>query len=133
MNWFSIISGRLVDGLHEGFGAMKAEFRDYKNEFRNYRNVFRDFAQRTDNNFKSFNDKIAVFSKATDENFKEPNKRYGDISAKLSDILGNLTEQLRRSQNMLLKIRAESRKTAETLDEWLRLLREGVERLPKAS
>src|SRR5579875_2070096 len=123
---FSIIYGRLADELQEGFGAMQAEFRDYRSEFSS-------FAQRTDNNLKSLNDKIDVFSNTTDANFKELDKKHGEISAKLSDILNSLTEQSKRSQEMLEEMRSESRKTAESLDESLRLLREAVERLPKAS
>jgi acylphosphatase len=130
---FSIIYGRLADELQEGFGAMQAEFRDYRNEFRDYRSEFSSFAQRTDNNLKSLNDKIDVFSNTTDANFKELDKKHGEISAKLSDILNSLTEQSKRSQEMLEEMRSESRKTAESLDESLRLLREAVERLPKAS
>ena len=69
---FSIKSGALADELQEGLGAMEAQFSDYRSEFKEYRLEFRSFSDRTDSNFKSMDTK------------------YGEIFAKLTEILKSL-------------------------------------------
>jgi acylphosphatase len=103
---FRVISKGLAEEIQEGFGAMQAEFRDYRSEFRDYRGEFRGFASRTDGSFATMNQK------------------YGEISEKLSAIMAQLADQLQ-------SMRADAKETSMTLNESLKLLKEAVERLPK--
>ncbi len=103
---FRVMSKGLAEEIQEGFGAMQAEFRDYRSEFRDYRGEFRGFASRTDGSFATMNQK------------------YGEISEKLSAIMAQLADQLQ-------SMRADAKETSMTLNESLKLLKEAVERLPK--
>ena len=117
---FEIKFGRVAEELQEGFGAMQAEFRDYREEFRDYRQEFRDYREE----FRGFGGR-------TDTNFKELAQKYGEISEKLTKIMDALLEESKKSKEMLEAIREESKHGRETLAESLRLLREAVERLPR--
>ncbi len=86
---FVIKFGSVPEELQEGFGAMQTEFReefrDYRKEFRDYRKEFRGFANRTD------------------ENFGVLDKKYGEISAKLTGILEALEKESVESRKELTR------------------------------
>jgi acylphosphatase len=62
LKYFEIKSASLASEMQEGFGAIESQFNDYRSEFRS-------FAERTDSNFQSMD------------------RKYGEISAKLTEIL----------------------------------------------
>jgi acylphosphatase len=100
LKYFEVASRGLLEEVQEGFGAMQAEFSDYRNEFKDYRNEFKDyrnefkgFAERTDQNFGSLGGKLDGFASRTDENFKLLGDKYAEISTKLSDILETLQKE----------------------------------------
>ncbi len=93
---FHIRVGSLVTEFSEGFGAIESQFGDYREEFKDYRTEFRDFAKRTDDNFNTLTQK-------TDQNFKTLDVKYGEISAKLTQILEELRTENRDSINSLNK------------------------------
>ena len=118
---FRIKGGPLSLEIQEGFGAMEAQFNDYRDEFRGFTGEFRDYR-------KEFRD----FSSRTDSNFRALEQKYGEISEKLTSIMVSLAEESKRSREMLEAIREESRQGRETLAELLRLVREAVDRLPRS-
>ncbi|MDG6904623.1 MAG: acylphosphatase [Nitrososphaerota archaeon] len=84
-NRFMIKTGPLAAEMLEGFGAIESQCGDYRGEFRS-------FAERTDSSFKSLDTK------------------YGEISAKLTEILKSLQTEnveaiksLNRSVDTLVK------------------------------
>jgi acylphosphatase len=139
---FRIVYGEIADELQEGFGAMQTtfyeywkEFRDYREEFRDYRNEFRDYREEFRdywkefrdyreefrdyrNEFRDYREEFRDFAKRTDENFKLILNKYGEISEKMTIILETLIK--------------ESKETREMLNETMRLLKEALERLPRA-
>jgi acylphosphatase len=132
---FRIVYGEIADELQEGFGAMQTtfyeywkefrdyreEFRDYRSEFRDYRSEFRDYREEFRDYWKEFRDyreEFRDFAKRTDENFKLILNKYGEISEKMTIILETLIK--------------ESKETREMLNETMRLLKEALERLPRA-
>ncbi len=110
---FRVMSKGLAEEIQEGFGAMQAEFRDYRSEFRDYRSEFRDYRG-----------EFRGFASRTDGSFATMNQKYGEISEKLSAIMAQLADQLQ-------SMRADAKETSMTLNESLKLLKEAVERLPK--
>lgn len=117
---FRIKSGPLADEMQEGFGAMEMQFMDYRGDFANYRSEFKDFrADFADyrSEFKDFRSDFAdyrsefrSFSERTDSNFKSMDTKYGEISAKLTEILESLRTEnveaiksLNRSVDTLVK------------------------------
>jgi len=125
---FRIVYGEIADELQEGFGAMQTtfyeywkEFRDYREEFRDYRKEFRDYREEFRdyrNEFRDYREEFRDFAKRTDENFKLILNKYGEISEKMTIILETLIK--------------ESKETREMLNETMRLLKEALERLPRA-
>lgn len=86
---FAIRAGSIVQELQEGLGAgqeqlslFRREFKDYREEFKDYRREFRDYR----GEFKGF-------ASRTDSNFKELGERYGEISAKLTQVLETLQKE----------------------------------------
>jgi acylphosphatase len=75
LKYFDIVSRGLGEEIQDGFGAMQAEFRDYRQEFRGFHKGFKGFDGRTDQNFKLLSDK------------------YGEISAKLTTVLETLQKE----------------------------------------
>lgn len=100
---FKIKSGPLAEEIQEGFGAIQSEFRDYRAEFG-------DFAKRTDDNFGTLTQK-------TDENFRILDTKYGEISAKLTQILEEL--------------RTENRESIDSLNKTVAALLQAVEKIAK--
>jgi acylphosphatase len=96
------------------FRDYREEFRDYWKEFRDYREEFRDYR----NEFRDYREEFRDFAKRTDENFKLILNKYGEISEKMTIILETLIK--------------ESKETREMLNETMRLLKEALERLPRA-
>jgi len=112
--YFLIRFGSMEEELQEGFGAMQSIFIEYWREFRDYRNEFREFAERTDKNFQILMEK------------------YGEISAKLTEIMTMLLEESSKTREMLMEIRRESSETRKMLNESIKLLRKAVEKLGKS-
>ena len=126
---FRTVSANLGDDFNEGMGAMQSEFRDYRSEFKGFHGEFRDYRSE----FRDYRAEFRGFAERTDSNFRTMNDKYGEISAKLSAIMDGLADLAKRSQEMLESMRREEKETAASLNESLRLLRDAVERLPKAS
>lgn len=79
---FIIKPGSMIEELQEGLGAdeeqlrsLNNNFNDYRKEFTDYRGEFKEFAGRTDENFRTLGDK------------------YGEISAKLTQVLETLERE----------------------------------------
>ncbi len=117
---FRVMSKGLAEEIQEGFGAMQAEFKDYRSEFRDYRSEFRDYRSE----FRDYRGEFEGFASRTDGSFATMNQKYGEISEKLSAIMAQLADQLQ-------SMRADAKETSMTLNESLKLLKEAVERLPK--
>jgi acylphosphatase len=75
---FMIKFGSVQEELQEGFGAIQTEFRDYRKEFRS-------------------------FAGRTDENFGVLDRKYGEISAKLTGILEALEKESVESRKELTR------------------------------
>jgi acylphosphatase len=139
---FGIRAGSLVEELQEGLGAgeeqlslfrkefkdYRAEFKDYRAEFKDYRAEFKGFASRTDDNFsklnENFNDyrqEFRSFASKTDESFRSMDSKYGEISAKLTQIL----EELRTES---LESRKELKRSVDNLSRLIDRYIEGQER-----
>ncbi|MDG6929052.1 MAG: acylphosphatase [Nitrososphaerota archaeon] len=86
---FKIRYGRMVEELDEGFGSMEVQFRDYRQEFRGFHDEFRDYRQE----FGDYKTEFRGFAARTDENFNALGDKYGEISAKLTQILETLQRQ----------------------------------------
>jgi acylphosphatase len=111
LKFFQIKSGTLTTEFQEGLGGMEAEFsdyrgefrgfvgefRDYREEFRDYREEFRDHRQE----FRSYRKEFGEFSVKTQENFDLLGTKYGEISAKLTQILHELQTENRDAINSL--------------------------------
>ncbi|MCP8316914.1 MAG: acylphosphatase [archaeon] len=95
IKYFEIRFSSIAEELQEGFGAMEKEFKDYREEFKDYREEFRSFAERTDQNFKILEES------------------YGEISAKLTQILETL-------QRESMETRKELTRAVDTLSELVR-------------
>jgi acylphosphatase len=132
---FGIRAGSLVEELQEGLGAgeeqlslFRKEFKDYRAEFKDYRAEFKGFASRTDDNFsklnENFNDyrqEFRSFASKTDESFRSMDSKYGEISAKLTQIL----EELRTES---LESRKELKRSVDNLSRLIDRYIEGQER-----
>lgn len=73
--------GRMIEKQDETLGevkGLKGEFKEYREEFKNYREEFRDYREE----FRSF-------ARETNKN-KTLEERYGEISAKLTQVLETL-------------------------------------------
>lgn len=91
LRYFQIKTGPLGIEMQEGFGALESQFYDYRKEFRS-------FAERTDSNFQSMD------------------KKCGEISSKLTEILTFL-----QTQNV---------EAIRSLNRSVELLEKAVEKLP---
>ncbi len=88
---FSIVTGPLAKEMLEGFGAIESQFREYREEFR-------------------------MFAHTTDHNFNALDSKYGEISAKLTEILDEL--------------RTENREAIKSLDRSVEALLRAIDKLP---
>jgi acylphosphatase len=75
---FTIKFGSVAEELQEGFGAIQTEFSDYRKEFRGFAN-------------------------RTDESFGVLDRKYGEISAKLTSILEALERESVESRKELTR------------------------------
>jgi acylphosphatase len=96
---FRIKAGSMAEELQEGLGAgesqlymLRTEFRDYRTEFRDYRTEFRDY--RTE---------FGGFAQRTDENFNRLETKYGEISEKLTMIMGTLQKESMETRTQLIR------------------------------
>ena len=96
---FRIKIGSQAMELQEGFGAMHREFSDYREEFKDYRNEFKDYR----NEFKDYRNEFKVFASRTDNSFKTLGERYGEISQKLTDVIGTLERELAETRRDLTR------------------------------
>lgn len=103
---FEVKFGSLAEELQEGFGAMEKEFRDYRLEFKGFRGEFRDYRRE----FRDYRQEFRSFSKRTDQSFKVLGERYGEISAKLTQVLETL-------QKESIETRKELTRAVDTLSE----------------
>ncbi len=97
LRFFQIRSGSLATEFQEGLGGMEAEFRDYRGEFRGFVGEFGDYRKE----FKDYRKEFGEFSGKTQENFDLLGTKYGEISAKLTDILHELQTENRDAINSL--------------------------------
>jgi len=102
IKYFEIRFSSIAEELQEGFGAMEKEFKDYREEFKDYREEFKDYREE----FRSF-------AERTDQNFKILEESYGEISAKLTQILETL-------QRESMETRKELTRAVDTLSELVR-------------
>lgn len=102
IKFFEIRFGSMAEELQEGFGAMEKEFRDYRGEFKDFRQEFRDYRE-----------EFRGFAERTDQNFKILEEKYGEISAKLTQVLETL-------QRESMETRKELTRAVDTLSELVR-------------
>ncbi len=114
LKFFAIRFGSVAEELQEGFGAMEKEFRDYRDEFKDYRVEFRDYREE----FRDYRQEFRSLAERTDNNFKVLEDKYGEISAKLTQVLETL-------QKESMDTRKEMTRAIDTLSE---LVRQFVER-----
>lgn len=134
---FQIRYNKLADELQEGFGAMQAifftyweEFRDYRGEFRDFRNEFRDFRGEFRDFRGEFNDFRNEFRDFRSE-FRDYRSEFRDFVSRMdafvervTKVLEVLTEQSKRSLEILEVVARDSRETREMLLEALKMLKE---------
>jgi acylphosphatase len=89
---FTIKFGSVAEELQEGFGAIQTEFSDYRDEFKDYREEFRDYRK-----------EFRGFANRTDESFGVLDRKYGEISAKLTSILEALERESVESRKELTR------------------------------
>ncbi|MEM1952832.1 MAG: acylphosphatase [Candidatus Caldarchaeum sp.] len=139
---FQIRYDKLADELQEGFGAMQSifttycnEFRDFRGEFRDYRGEFRDFRQEFRDFRQEFRELRGEFNDFRQEfrefrkDFDEFVKRMDAFVDRVTKVLEVLTEQSKRSMDILELVARDSKETREMLVESMRLLREVASRV----
>lgn len=153
---FQIRYDKLADELQDGFGAMQSifttywnEFRDFRGEFRDYRGEFRDFRQEFRDfrqEFRDYREEFRVFRGEFNDfrqefhdfrqefrefrkDFDEFVKRMDAFVDRVTKVLEVLTEQSKRSMDILELVARDSKETREMLVESMRLLREVASRV----
>lgn len=106
VKFFSVEFGSLAEELQEGFGSMESEFSDYREEFRDYRSEFggfvgefRDYREE----FRDYRGEFRSFAERTGENFQTLGERYGEISAKLTQVLETLRRESAETRKELTR------------------------------
>jgi len=103
---FRIKFGSVAEELHEGFGSMEKEFRDYRGEFRGFKEEFRDYRQEFRDyrgEFRDYRKEFRGFASRTDENFKTLEEMYGETSAKLTQVLETLERESMETRRELTR------------------------------
>ncbi|MCP8307786.1 MAG: acylphosphatase [archaeon] len=116
IKYFEIRFSSIAEELQEGFGAMEKEFKDYREEFKDYREEFKDYREEFKDyreEFKDYREEFRSFAERTDQNFKILEESYGEISAKLTQILETL-------QRESMETRKELTRAVDTLSELVR-------------
>jgi acylphosphatase/archaellum component FlaC len=113
VKFFKVKFGSLAEELQEGFGSMEREFRDYRNEFggfvgefRDYREEFRDYRNEFGGfvgEFRDYREEFRSFAERTDKNFQTLAERYGEISAKLTQVLETLNRESAETRKELTR------------------------------
>src|SRR5579875_2661943 len=142
-------------GFHDEFRDFRQEFRDYRQEFKGFAsrtdanfdilgNKIDTLSEQTKSGFemlgnkidksseqtgaglKAVSDKIDAFSEQTNSNSKNLDARYGEISAKLAQILDALQRQQENYQKESQESRVELRRSVDNLS---RLVDKLIEKL----
>lgn len=121
---FKEFRGEFKDFRNE-FSDFRNEFKEFRGEFRSFREEFRDFRDE----FREYREEFREFAERTDGNFQTLMEKYGEISAKLTEIMNTLLEESKKTSQMLDTLRKESKETREILIKNLELLRQAVEKL----
>ncbi|MEM3069326.1 MAG: acylphosphatase [Candidatus Bathyarchaeia archaeon] len=104
--------GRMIEKQDETIREVKdlrGEFKDYRQEFEDYRQEFKDYRQE----FEDYRQEFRGFAGETNKNFKTLEGRYGEISAKLTQVLETL-------QKESLETRRELTRAVDTLSDLVR-------------
>lgn len=107
------------------FRDFRGEFRDFRNEFRDFRGEFREFRGEFNdfrNEFRDFRDEFRDYRME----FREFVNRMDAFVERVTRVLEALTEQSKRSMEILEVVARDSRETREMLLEALKMLREVV-------
>lgn len=117
--------GKFGDELLEGFGAMEVQFGDYRNEFGNYRNELNEFSDYR-NEFRDYRGEFRGFASRTDGNFRILNEEYGEIPAKLTQMLDTLQKRGEAFQREMAETRGDMTTAVDNLsrlvDEYISLV-----------